>query len=118
MLVFLPLTIRRTRAEVQKLVEEFRHSGIRRIDFCRENGFALSTLARHLRKSKKQRHGYKSRTIATNTLVPVQIAEDQCSLRISESGVAVVLSGGRRVQVKVDFDVPTLHRLLNALERA
>jgi|SRR5208282_3064437 len=108
---------RRSRAEIQKLVEEFRRSGKRRIDFCREKGLSLSTLARHLRKSKKQKHGDKRRTRTTSTLVPVKIAKDKRSLRTSDSGLAVVLSGGRRVQVQLDFDVPTLHRLLIALER-
>ncbi len=32
-------------------------------------------------------------------------------------GLAVVLSGGRRIEVQRDFDAPTLERLVSALER-
>jgi hypothetical protein len=107
---------RRTRAEVQKLVEQFRQNGMRRFDFCRDKRLSLSTLARHLRKSKEKDRGRKKPTTAT--LVPVAIAEVKHSLRTLDSGLTVILSGGRRVEVHADFDVPTLHRLLTALEPA
>ena len=109
---------RRTRTEVQKLVEEFRRSGMLRMDFCREKGLSLSTLARHLRKSNKQVHDRNKQTMATSTLIPVGIAEGKCSFRTLNSGLAVVLSGGRRIEVQADFDLPTLHRLITALEPA
>ena len=98
-------------------MEEFRRSEMRRIDFCREKGLSVSTLARHLRKSKKQDRPYKSRIMTISNLVPVKIAKDKRSLRKSDSRLAVVLSGGRRVEVQANFDVPTLGRLLIALER-
>jgi hypothetical protein len=109
---------RRTRAEVQKLVEKFRRSGMRRIDFFRERRLSLRTLARHLRTSKEQDLGHKKRTTVTKTLVRVEIVEGKRSSCTLDSGVVVVLSGGHRVEVQVDFDVPTLHRLLTALEPA
>ena len=39
-------------------------------------------------------------------------AEQQASC-----GLAVVLSGGRRIEVQRDFDMPTFERLVSALER-
>jgi hypothetical protein len=95
------------------LVQEFRRSGMRRIDFCQEKRLSLSTLARHLRKSKQN-----SETTAAGGLIRVEIAGVRRSERTLDSGLAVVLSGGRRVEVRTDFDAPTLHRLLTALEPA
>jgi len=109
---------RRARAEVQKLVEEFRRSRMRRIDFCHDRHLSLSTLARHLRKSKKQTRTPKNRITAKNRMFPVEIAAANDPPRVSSSGLAVVLSGGRRVEVHAAFDVPTLRRLLLALESA
>jgi hypothetical protein len=109
---------RRTRAEVQKLVEEFRRSGMRRIDFCRYRELSLSTLARHLRKSKKKDRGDNKPTIASDGLIRVEMGAVKGSPDTFDSGLAVVLSGGRRVEVKADFDVLTLQRLLAALESA
>jgi hypothetical protein len=48
----------------------------------------------------------------------VEIAAVNHSPRASTSGLVVVLSGGHQVEVQPDFDVPTLHRLLTALEPA
>jgi hypothetical protein len=69
---------------------------------------------------KKQRWKNKSRAAsAAGRLVPVELlakkspGQDQptCSL-------AVVLSGGRRIEVHPDFDTNTFERLVSALERA
>jgi hypothetical protein len=51
-------------------------------------------------------------------MLQVEIAGDNHLPRGSNSGLVVVLSGGHRVEVHADFDVPTLHRLLTALEPA
>src|ERR1700677_826281 len=88
---------RRTRAQVQKLVEEFRGSGMRRIDFCRERGLSLTTLARQLRKSKKRDRDRSKRIATTNSLVQVEIAGVRSSPHTLDSGLAVVVAGGRRV---------------------
>lgn len=40
------------------------------------------------------------------------VAESQ-----SSCGLAVVLSGGRRIEVERNFDVPTFERLVNVLEQ-
>lgn len=107
---------RRTRAEVQQLVAEFMSSGMRRSEFCRSRGLSLSTLDRHLKKRRWKR---KRRSAATDgQLVPVELAIRK-SPREHEPGcgVAVVLSGGLRIEVQRDFDGHTLERLVSVLER-
>jgi hypothetical protein len=108
---------RRTRAEVQQLVTEFLSSGMRRSEFCRSRRLSLSTLSRHL---KKQRWKRKSRAaISADRLVSVEVAAKKSPAQHEPSGgLAVVLSGGRRIEVYPDFDTNTFERLVSALERA
>jgi len=110
-------TRRRTRAEIQQLVAEFVGSGMRRTEFCRSRGLSFGTLNRHL---KKQRWKRKSRRASSpGRLVPVQLAARKSPTQHEPScGLAVVLSGGRRIEVHPDFDTNTLERLVSALERA
>ena len=107
---------RRTRAEVRRLVAEFVSSGMGRSEFCQSRGLSFSTLDRHLKKRRWKR---KRRSAATDgQLVPVELAirkppaEHQASC-----GLAVVLSGGLRIEVQRDFDGHTLERLVSVLER-
>src|SRR5271165_702471 len=108
---------RRTRTEVQQLVAEFISSGMRRTEFCRSRGVSFGTLNRHL---KKQRGKRKSRRASSaSRLVPVELAARESPTQHEPScGLAVVLSGGRRIEVQPDFDTNTFERLLSALERA
>ena len=77
---------------------------------------SFGTLDRHL---KKQRWKRKSRRASSARLVPVELASRKLPTRHESScGLAVVLSGGRRIEVQRDFDVHTFERLVSALERA
>jgi hypothetical protein len=107
---------RRTRAEVQQLVAEFVSSGMRRSEFCRSRGLSFGTLNRHL---KKQRWKRKSgRPSSTGRLVPVELATKKSPTQHEPScGLAVVLSGGHRIEVHPDFDTNTFERLVSALDR-
>jgi hypothetical protein len=107
---------RRTRAEVQKLVAEFVSSGMRRSEFCRSRGLSFGTLNRHLQKERWKR---KSRAAsAAARLVPVELAAKKLQPQHEAScGLAVVLPGGRRIEVHPDFDTNTFERLMSALER-
>ncbi len=110
---------RRTRAEVQQLVAEFVSSGMRRSEFCRSRGLSFGTLDRHL---KKQRWKRRSRAASSagrfGRLVPVELAARKSPTQHEPScGLAVVLSGGRRIEVHPDFDTNTFERLVSALER-
>jgi hypothetical protein len=108
---------RRTRAEVQELVAEFVSSGMRRSEFCRNRGLSFSTLDRHLKKLrwKKRRKLISS----AGRLVPVELAARKSPKQQEPScGLAVVLPGGRRIEVQRDFDTTTFERLVGILERA
>src|SRR5713226_9667884 len=94
---------RRTRAEVQKLVEEFVSSGLQRSEFCRSRGLSFGTLNRHLKKQRRKR---KSRAASSaGRLVPVELAAKKLPAQHEAScGLAVVLPGGRRIEVHPTFD--------------
>ena len=97
-------------------MSEFVSSGMRRSEFCRSRGLGFSTLDRHLKKRRWKR---KTRSApADGKLVPVELAIRKRPAEYQAScGLAVVLSGGRRIEVQRDFDVHTFERLVSALER-
>jgi len=90
---------------------------MRRSEFCRSRGLSYSTLDRHLKKRRWKRKKTKSAP-ADGKFVAVELdlrkppPEQQASW-----GLAVVLPGGRRIEVQRDFDVHTFERLMSALER-
>ena len=104
---------RRSRGEVKRLVAEFEASGIERKEFCRTHGIALSTLQRHLK-----RHGSGvGRAKAGNRLVAVELSGEEPK-RNSQMACAleVVLPGGRRIEVRREFDSVLLGRVVKVLE--
>jgi hypothetical protein len=108
---------RRTRAEVQQLVSEFVSSGMRRSEFCQSRGLSFGTLDRHLKKLRWKRR--RKPTSSAGRLVPVELAPMKSPKQQEPScGLAVVLPGGRRIEVHPDFDSTTFERLVNVLERA
>jgi hypothetical protein len=108
---------RRTRAEVQQLVAEFVSSGMRRSEFCQSRGLSFSTLDRHLKKLRWKRR--RKPISSAGRLVPVELAFRESPKQHEPScGLAVVLPGGRRIEVHPDFDTSTLERLVSLLERA
>ena len=104
---------RRTRGEVKRLVAEFEASGIQRNEFCRIRGIALSTLQRHLK-----RHGSGvGRAKAGNRLVAVELSEQEPKRNFQRAcALEVVLPGGRRIEVRREFDSATLGRVVKVLE--
>ena len=107
---------RRTRAEVQQLVAEFVSGGMRRGEFCHSRGLSFSTLDRHLKKRRWKR---RRRPTSAGRLVPVELAARKSPTQQEPScGLAVVLPGGRRIEVHPDFDTSTFERLVGILERA
>jgi hypothetical protein len=107
---------RRTRAEVQKLVAEFMSSGMRRGEFCRSRQLSFSTLDRHLKKRRWKR--MRRPVSSAGRLVPVELAARKSPTQHEPSyGLAVVLPGGRRIEVHPDFDTGTFERLVSLLER-
>jgi hypothetical protein len=77
---------------------------------------SFSTLDRHLKKLHWKR---KRKPISSvGHLVPVELAAGKSPKEHEPScGLAVVLSGGHRIEVHPDFDTNTFERLVSALER-
>ena len=80
-----------------------------RAAFCQQHGLALSTLARYPRRQREQSEGVSSSR---------WLAVELCPPRPSASGLAVVLSSGRRIEVGRGFDAKTLEQLVSLLEPA
>ncbi len=108
---------RRTRAEVQQLVADFVNGGMRRSEFCQSRGLSFSTLDRHLKKLRWKRR--RKPISSAGRLVPVELVARKSSTQQElGGGLAVVLPGGRRIEVHPEFDTNTFERLLSVLERA
>jgi hypothetical protein len=102
---------RRSRQEVEQLVAEFESSGLNRSEFCRERGLALSTLARYRRGQVQQT------STGSNTLLAVEVSgQAPGPVAATCRALAVVLRGGRRVEVGRGFDARTLEQLVHVLE--
>ena len=110
---------RRTRQEIQQLVAEFVSSGLRRTEFCRSRGLSFGTLDRHLKKQRwKRKNKQAFSTSRFGRLMPVELAARKSPKQHEpSSGLAVVLPGGRRIEVHPDFDMNTFERLVSVLER-
>jgi hypothetical protein len=105
---------RRGAQAIQQLIQEYEASGQSRAEFCGGHDLALSTLDRYLRKHRTASGA--SSSVVSCELVPVEMAMPS---RVSKGAraLAVVLPGGRRVEVEVGFDAATLTRLVAVLER-
>jgi len=89
---------------------------MRRSEFCRSRGLSFSTLDRHLKKRRWKRR--RKPVSSASRLVPVELAAKKSPTQQEPScGLAVMLPGGRRIEVHPDFDKNTLERLVSALER-
>jgi hypothetical protein len=102
---------RRTRAEAEQVAGEYEASGLSRVEFCRKHGLSLATLARY-RKRQAQGQGASG-----HGWLAVEVAANPKLESRWNSGLAVVLPGGRRIEVRCGFDAHTLMQLLGALER-
>jgi hypothetical protein len=112
-----PAPKRRTSAEVQPLVAEFVSSGMQRGEFCQSRGLSFSTLDRHLKKRRWKRR--RRPVSSAGRLLPVEVgARKSPTWQEPSCGLAVVLPGGRRIEVHPDFDTSTFERLVSLLERA
>jgi len=105
---------RRTRGEVQQLVAEFVSSGMRRSEFCQSRGLSFSTLDRHLKKRRWKRR--RKPVSSAGRLVKVELVARKSPKQHEPScGLAVVLPGGRRIEVHRDFDTSTFESLVSIL---
>jgi hypothetical protein len=104
---------RRSSEEVKRLVVEFETSGLRRNEFCRTRGIALSTLRRHLKNHSLGAAAAK----AGSRLVAVELpGRNPKRNPATTCALEVVLSSGRRIEVRREFDSVTLGRVVKVLE--
>ncbi len=101
---------RRSRAEADRLAAEYEASGLSQGDFCTQRDVPLKTLGRYVTRYRKQKAGGNE----PQRWVAVEVSGH------SGSGgeLAVLLSTGRRIEVKRGFDAGTLRQLAAVLEQA
>jgi hypothetical protein len=106
---------RRSRAEVQRLVEEFKRSGLKRSQFCRQRQLALSTLKRHVANAPVTTADPRR---AASQLVPVEVLKSRGKPHPAAqgAGVTILLAGGQRIEVAPEFDAHTFNRVVQLLE--
>ena len=103
---------RRSRQEVDQLVAEYESSGLSRSEFCRERGLGLSTLDRYRTQQRRQQA-----PAGRNVLVAVEVSGRAPVFGAGTgSALAVVLRGGRRIEVGRGFDTGALEQLVRVLE--
>jgi hypothetical protein len=100
---------RRSRAEAEQLAVEYEAGGMSREEFCREHGLALSTLARY----RRRREQGQDEGAGPSRWLAVELSGAHPA---GASGLAVVLAGGRRIEVGRGFDAQTLQQLVSLLE--
>ena len=104
---------RRSWEQANQLVAEYEASGLDRQQFCRQHGIALVTLDRYRSRLRKAAAG----SGAQPRWLAVELTGHPAAIpRGAWSGLAVVVTGGRRIELAVGFDARTLQELLRALE--
>ena len=101
---------RRTAAEIEQIVSEFKSGDLTQVEFCQRQDLALSTLGRYLKCERA------SREASGGGLVAVELAVKKLGGKQAGCGLSVTVGNGRRIVVEVDFDAPTLQRLVQVLE--
>jgi len=102
---------RRSPAEAEQVVAAYGASGLSQVEFCRQEGLSLATLAR-----KRQRQA-QAEAATGNRWLAVEVSGVRTAVGSeTASGLAIALVGGRRIEVGRGFDAPTLVQLLGVLE--
>ena len=103
---------RRTPAEIQQIIREFKSGELTQKEFCRRQGVTLSTFGRYLSR------GRASSETSKRGLVAVELAVKKGGAKACGGcGLSVSVGSGRRIVVEAGFDVATLQRLVQVLER-
>src|ERR1700693_1404522 len=110
---------RRGRAEIERLAGLYGTSGMRRSEFCRSHGMALSTLNRHLKKQQEKQVPAGSNGVEQRRLVAVELASGVTTVSAGEypGAVTVLLFNRRLVEVSRGFDAAALAQLVTVRER-
>jgi hypothetical protein len=91
----------RSKEEIRGIVEGFAKSGMTRREYCARHRIGMSTLDYWRRARRKQKP----------TLLPVALQEVQ-----PQTGFALVLANGRRIESALSFAEADLQRLIRAAE--
>lgn len=91
---------------------EFEASGLNRTAFCQQRGLSLSTLARYRRRQAQEASGEAG---GAKRWLAVEVAGPPVDG--DASGLAILLAGGRRIEIRRGFDRGTLRQLVLALEQ-
>lgn len=102
---------RRSEVEIAELVAAYETSGLSRLEFCQKHGLSPATLSRY----RKRQQGVPAEAPGTRRWVRVEVAGVRPT---TASGLAVVVSQGRRIEVGRGFDAETLTQLVGLLERS
>jgi transposase-like protein len=103
---------RRNRAETEQVVSAYESSGLSQVEFCKQQGLSLATLARYRKQQQQQ-----GEAATGNRWLAVEVSGVSVAVGSeTASGLAVALRGGRRIEVGRGFDAPTLVQLLGVLE--
>ena len=95
---------RRNREQAKQLVAEDEASGMGRQEFCRQHGIAVVTLDRYRKRLEKAPGG----AIGEERWLRVELnGRRQAAPKGAGSGLAVVLTGGKRIEVAAGFDART-----------
>ncbi len=100
----------RSRVEADRLASEYEASGLSREEFCNQREVALKSLARYVTRYRKQK--------AEGNQAPRWVAVEVAGHSGCGGELAVLLSSGRRIEVKRGFDASTLRQLVAVLEQA
>ena len=102
---------RRTPAEIQQVISEFKSGELTQKEFCRRQGLTLSTLGRYLRQARVSSEAGK------RGLVAVELAVKKGDGKACGGcGLSVMVASGRRIVVEAGFDAASLQRLMQVLE--
>jgi hypothetical protein len=102
---------RRSRIEAERLVLEFKQSGLTRQAFCAQHGLSVAALDKYRRRPAVT-------PLGRERLLPVELVPDPASAFKANSALWVELSSGRRIGVEIGFDAITLERLIGLLDKA
>ncbi len=101
---------RRTSAEIEQIVSEFKSGDLTQVEFCRQHDLVLSTLGRYLSRERGWNKASQDR------LVAVELRGKKLGAEQAGSGLSVMVGSVRRIVVESDFDAATLQRLVEVLE--
>ena len=107
---------RRSGQEIQRLVAEFRSSGLRPSEFCRIHGLTHGTLQRGLRRERIT----SGSQVGVKGLVAIEVTDgdgmEPHGPQGGRCGLEVILAKGRRIELSRDFDAVQLRRAIEVLE--